>query len=231
MKLWIFGDSFSQKFSDFDQKLYDPIDYRVRYHIWKGYSPKCYGEIISDKLECDLEILASAGNSNDEIFHSFIEVMDQIQYGDIVIINWTYPNRFRIADNNNKFEKIMIQAGCKSPNRFVSEKSLEEIGVNRNSSSIYYKEVSNYTKIIKKVCGEDIFSIFWYFSNMDIQRKYDENIISFFENVIPLHEYETLTIETLGVMEDGHYSEDGHKDLANDLYKIIEIWTQTKQIK
>ena len=49
--------------------------------------------------------------------------------------------------------------------------------------------------------------------------------------MIPLHEYETLTIETLGVMEDGHYSEDGHKDLANDLYKIINIWTQTKQIK
>ena len=31
--------------------------------------------------------------------------MDQIQSGDIVIINWTYPNRFRIADDNNKFEK------------------------------------------------------------------------------------------------------------------------------
>jgi hypothetical protein len=66
---------------------------------------------------------------------------------------------------------------------------------------------------------------------LNIERKFDQNVISFFENVIPLHEYETLTIETLGVMEDGHYSEDGHKDLANDLYKIIDIWTQTKQTK
>ncbi len=231
MKLWIFGDSFSEKFSDFDEKVYNSIDYRVRYHTWKGYSPKCYGEILSDKLRCRLEVLASAGNSNDEIFHSFIEVMDQIQPGDIVIVNWTYTNRFRIADDNNNFEKVMIQAGCKSPNRFVSEKSLEEIGVNRNSSSIYYKEVSNYTKIIKKVCGEDTLSIFWYFSDLSRERQTDKNIMSFFENVISLHEYETITIETLGVMVDSHYSEDGHKDLANDLFKIIKKWTQTKQIK
>lgn len=231
MKLWIFGDSFSQKFSDFDQKLYDPIDYRVRYHIWKGYSPKCYGEIIAEQLNYDLEILASAGNSNDEIFHSFIDEMDKITDGDIVIVNWTYPNRFRIADDNNKFEKVMIQAGCKSPNRFVSEKTLEEIGVNRNSSSIYYKEVSNYTKVIKKICGNKILPIFWYFSDLSRERDKDENIKSFFEDVIPLHNYETLTIETLGVMEDGHYSEDGHKELAEDLYKIINIWKQTKQIK
>ncbi len=231
MKLWIFGDSFSEKFSDFDEKVYNSIDYRVRYHTWKGYSPKCYGEILSDKLRCRLEVLASAGNSNDEIFHSFIEVMDQIQPGDIVIVNWTYTNRFRIADDNNNFAKVMVQAGCKSPNSFVSEKSLEEIGVNRNSSSIYYKEVSNYTKIIKKVCGEDTLSIFWYFSDLSGERQTDKNIMSFFEHVISLHEYETITIETLGVMVDSHYSEDGHKDLANDLFKIIKKWTQTKRIK
>lgn len=228
MKLWIFGDSFSQRFSDFDAKLYDPVDYRVRYHIWKGYSPLSYGEIIRDKLNCHIEIFASAGNSNDEIFHSFIEVMDKIEDGDIVIVNWTYPNRFRIADDNNKFEKVMIQAGCKSPNRFVSEKSLEEIGVNRNSSSIYYKEVSNYTKVIKKICGEEICPVFWYFSDLS-REKDDENIKSFFEDVIPLYNYETLTLETLGVMNDGHYSEDGHKELAKDLYKIIKQWIQTKK--
>lgn len=228
MKLWIFGDSFSQRFSDFDSKLYDPIDYRVRYHIWKGYSPLSYGEIIRDRLNCHIEIFASAGNSNDEIFHSFIEVMDKIEDGDIVIVNWTYPNRFRIADDNNKFEKVMIQAGCKSPNKFVSEKTLEEIGVNRNSSSIYYKEVSNYTKVIKKICGEEICSIFWYFSDLS-REKDDENIKSFFEDVVPLYNYETLTIETLGVMNDGHYSEDGHKELASDLYKIIKQWKKTKK--
>lgn len=228
MKLWIFGDSYSQKFSDFDKKLYDPIDYRVRYHIWKGYSPMSYGEIISEKLNSHLDVFASAGNSNDEIFHSFIEVMGEIVEGDVVIVNWTYPNRFRIADDNNKFEKIMIQAGCKSPNRFVSEKSLEEIGVNRNSSTIYYKEVSNYTKVIKKICGEKICSVFWYFSDLSREEN-DENIKSFFDDVISLHNYETLTIETLGVMHDNHYSEDGHKELANDLLEIIKKWTQTKK--
>jgi hypothetical protein len=30
-------------------------------------------------------------------------------------------------------------------------------------------------------------------------------------------------------MNDGHYSEDGHKELAKDLYKIIKQWIQTKK--
>jgi hypothetical protein len=227
MKLWIFGDSFSDRFSDYDVVKYHDSDYRVRYHKWKGYSPLSYGEVISKELGCDIEILSSAGASNTEIFHTFISKMDEITEGDLVIVNWTYLNRFRIANDNNEFDKVMIQAGCKSPNSLVNIKSLEEIGVNRNSHTIYYKEVSDYSKVIKKICNNKIYTFIWTFMNHS--EKMDKYIKEFYDEVKSINNLETITKETLGIIVDGHYSEYAHQQLADEILKNIKLWKKTKK--
>lgn len=227
MKLWIFGDSFSDRFSGYDVVKYHDSDYRVRYHKWKGYSPLSYGEVISKELGCDIEILSSAGASNTEIFHTFISKMDEIIEGDLVIVNWTYLNRFRIANDNNEFDKVMIQAGCKSPNSLVNIKSLEEIGVNRNSHTIYYKEVSDYSKVIKKICNNKIYTFIWTFMNHS--EKMDKYIKEFYDEVKSINNLETITQETLGIIVDGHYSEYAHQQLADEILKNIKLWKKTKK--
>jgi|694.fasta_scaffold135328_2 hypothetical protein len=227
MKLWIFGDSFSDRFSGYDVVKYHDSDYRVRYHKWKGYSPLSYGEVISKELGCDIEILSSAGASNTEIFHTFISKMDEITEGDLVIVNWTYLNRFRIANDNNEFDKVMIQAGCKSPNSLVNIKSLEEIGVNRNSHTIYYKEVSDYSKVIKKICNNKIYTFIWTFMNHS--EKMDKYIKEFYDEVKSINNLETITKETLGIIVDGHYSEYAHQQLADEILKNIKLWKKTKK--
>lgn len=227
MKLWIFGDSFGDRFSDYDVVKYHDSDYRVRYHKWKGYSPLSYGEVISKELGCDIEILSSAGSSNTEIFHTFISKMDEIAEGDLVIVNWTYLNRFRIANDNNEFDKVMIQAGCKSPNSLVDIKSLEEIGVNRNSHTIYYKEVSDYSKVIKKICNNKIYTFIWTFMNHS--EKMDKYIKEFYDEVKSINNLETITQETLGTIVDGHYSEYAHQQLADEILKNIKLWTKAKK--
>ncbi len=227
MKLWIFGDSFSDRFSDYDVVKYHDSDYRVRYHKWKGYSPLSYGEVISKELGCDIEILSSAGASNTEIFHTFISKMDEIIEGDLVIVNWTYLNRFRIANDNNEFDKVMVQAGCKSPNSLVNIKSLEEIGVNRNSHTIYYKEVSDYSKVIKKICNNKIYTFIWTFMNHS--EKMDKYIKEFYDEVKSINNLETITKETLGIIVDGHYSEYAHRQLADEILKNIKLWKKTKK--
>lgn len=227
MKLWIFGDSFSDRFSDYDVVKYHDSDYRVRYHKWKGYSPLSYGEVISKELGCDIEILSSAGSSNTEIFHTFISKMDEITEGDLVIVNWTYLNRFRIANDNNEFDKVMIQAGCKSPNSLINIKSLEEIGVNRHSHTIYYKEVSDYSKVIKKICNNKIYTFIWTFMNHS--EKMDKYIKEFYDEVKSINNLETITQETLGIIVDGHYSEYAHQQLADEILKNIKLWKKTKK--
>jgi len=227
MKLWIFGDSFSDRFSGYDVVKYHDSDYRVRYHKWKGYSPLSYGEVISKELGCDIEILSSAGSSNTEIFHTFISKMDEITEGDLVIVNWTYLNRFRIANDNNEFDKVMIQAGCKSPNSLINIKSLEEIGVNRNSHTIYYKEVSDYSKVIKKICNNKIYTFIWTFMNHS--EKMDKYIKEFYDEVKSINNLETITQETLGIIVDGHYSEYAHQQVADEILKNIKLWKKTKK--
>ena len=226
MKLWIFGDSFSDRFSGYDVVKYHDSDYRVRYHKWKGYSPLSYGEVISKELGCDIEILSSAGASNTEIFHTFISKMDEITEGDLVIVNWTYLNRFRIANDNNEFDKVMIQAGCKSPNSLINIKSLEEIGVNRNSHTIYYKEVSDYSKVIKKICNNKIYTFIWTFMNHS--EKMDKYIKEFYDEVKSINNLETITKETLGIIVDGHYSEYAHRQLADEILKNIKLWKKLR---
>jgi hypothetical protein len=206
---------------------YHDSDYRVRYHKWKGYSPLSYGEVISKELGCDIEILSSAGASNTEIFHTFISKMDEITEGDLVIVNWTYLNRFRIANDNNEFDKVMIQAGCKSPNSLINIKSLEEIGVNRNSHTIYYKEVSDYSKVIKKICNNKIYTFIWTFMNHS--EKMDKYIKEFYDEVKSINNLETITKETLGIIVDGHYSEYAHQQLADEILKNIKLWKKTKK--
>lgn len=228
MKVWIFGDSFGERFSDFDFKAYDDIDYRVRYYKWKGYSPLSYGEIISQELGFDLEIVASSGSSNIEIFHSFISKMDEIKDGDIVVVNWTFLNRFRIASENNTFEKVMVNAGCESPNKFVSMKTLEEIAINRDSYTIYYKEVLDYTKVIKKICGDNIYTFIWTFMiNSKEDTDLDVNLQDFYNEVKSISHLEKISQETLGVIADGHHSEYGHQQLSKEILNDIKLWTKT----
>ena len=45
--LWTFGDSFTARFAN--------TGWSTNYVKWKGYIPKVYGEIISDKLEMQLQ--------------------------------------------------------------------------------------------------------------------------------------------------------------------------------
>ncbi len=230
MKVWVFGDSFSERFSDFDTEKYHNSDYRVRYHKWKGYAPLSYGEVVAKELNCDFETLASAGSSNTEIFHTFISKMNEIKEDDIVIVNWTYLNRFRIASDDNTFEKVMIQAGCESPNSLVNSKTLEEIGVNRDSHSIYYKEVSDYTKVIKRVCGDNIYTFIWTFMGHSLRDiELDQYMKEFYTEVLSLSDFETISNETLGMIVDGHYSEYGHQQLAQIILNNIKLWKITKE--
>jgi len=138
-----------------------------------------------------------------------------------------YLNRFRIANDNNEFDKVMIQAGCKSPNSLVDIKSLEEIGVNRNSHTIYYKEVSDYSKVIKKICNNKIYTFIWTFMNHS--EKMDKYIKEFYEEVKSINNLETITKETLGTIVDGHYSEYAHQQLADEILKNIKLWTKAKK--
>ena len=75
--LWVFGDSFSVPFKK--------IEKECPYVHYKGYCPKIYSELLSEKLEYNLIDMSVGGCSNYSLFHKFIDCMEKIKPNDILI--------------------------------------------------------------------------------------------------------------------------------------------------
>ena len=135
MKIWIFGDSFSCGFDSTSK--YNWIKDYVN-HI--GYSPKNYGELLSDVLNCDVINLSKSGDSNYDIFHSFINEVTNINKKDIVIIQFTSVYRYRLVDKNDEFSGI--SGGWDYLFKHFNESSvtIQEIGIFAGSSATATKD-------------------------------------------------------------------------------------------
>ena len=204
--LWIFGDSFSDEFTPPD---YDNIyDFRRIYVNYKGYVPKVFGQLISEELDLEYRNHAEQGECNDGIFQNICDVSDEIKDGDILIINWSYPNRFRIASKNGYWLRIVPNYEPDSKLLGdVSMNTINEILINR-SSYLFIKEVDSKIKFIKNAFKNNLI-INWASFNHE------------YKLALFLNEYESINKETNGVINDGHYSENSHIKLAEYFIEII----------
>lgn len=96
-KLWVFGDSYSEPFSRIGT-----MQWKIDYINWKGYTPKCYGEILSDKLKLKHINLAIGGADNYTILDSIVSVLNTIDSTDIIIIGWSHTARFRVVSKTDR---------------------------------------------------------------------------------------------------------------------------------
>lgn len=200
--LWIFGDSFSNFFT-LTQPEY--VNFKNRY-------VKCYGELISEKLDLNLELKSSGGYSNESIFFSIINDLENIKKDDVVIINWTETSRFRLLNNNNHFMDFNIHGVNNYEEQFInniSKKTLEEIIIHRTEKN-YGRDLNDYIKIIDRAFIDNKI-IHWSWVN--------------YENKMPLSidyiEMETIKEDTDGVINDFHYSEKSHVILSKNLINLI----------
>ena len=99
----------------------------------------------------------------------------------------------------------------------VPAQSLHDITENRADNSIYYDELTDYIKIIKKSSPNcQILNWTWvkpYFN--------DTNENTFYNKLIPYKNYLTVKQETNGDVDDFHYGEIAHAELAKDLLKFL----------
>jgi hypothetical protein len=215
-KLWVFGDSYSEPFDKIDG-----MPWKVDYINWKGYTPKSYGEIISDKLKLTHINLANGGADNYSILDSIIPFLDVIDSNDIIIIGWSQTLRFRVVNKKNKFNTIrpgtldkVFELNKNASYLELSDSTLTEIAVNRNNS-VYIDELNNYIKLLN-------FS----FSNNKIIHwspfREDKNgLLTTFKS---LDKLELVSAETNGVVDDAHFSENAHYKLSDKFIDIIDSY-------
>jgi hypothetical protein len=164
-KLHLFGDSFTQG------HLLD-LDF-PRYVEWKKYRggdlPLCWGDLLSNKLNMKMENHAVAGMSNSEIFQTICRHSNEFEKNDIVIINWTYPQRFRwayLCDYDNFYKWKRLSANPED-GRYISESTRQDIAVNKTLPP-YIEEVYEQEKLIIELSKSKGFSLFFWSADIDI---------------------------------------------------------------
>ena len=190
---------------------------RSQYEDYKkfrgGFYPKVWPELLSEKLGMNLNNTAIGGSSNYEIFQLFCESVPKLNEGDVVVIGWSYKERYRLVDETlGKFSRIGPQFYPFVPG--VSKTTIEEISVNRMHIK-WLDEVNSWEILIKKAC--DLMGV--------------KLIIWSFDYSFPEHDgfytdlkglgAKTITEETNGIVKDEHFGEMGHFVQYQYLYDVI----------
>ena len=92
-KLWVFGCSFTAEWYPVGYE-HIPSTYDEYKNFKGGTLPDVWPTILSKKLNYDVRNCAIGGASNYNILKQFINVIDYINEGDILIFGWTQLLRF-----------------------------------------------------------------------------------------------------------------------------------------
>ena len=207
--IWIFGDSFSVPF---ETHINNKCDWAIDYFNYKKEIPKTFGSVLSDLLKTDVTNLAIPGCDNYTMFHSYIKNIENIKKDDIVIIGWSEVGRFRLASKLNTWISFVPNFDNELKKmENISNQTIIEVCVNR-LSDIYIDELNDFIKIMKYSLPNNIIYNWSPFLNI-------RNRVANLENIItPLG----INIETNGLVNDYHYGEIAHLNLAMYFYKKIK---------
>ena len=101
--LFTFGCSFTEDFETSSALLYKNYkDFRG------GKFPDSWPKILSNKLNLELKNYGEGASGNEQIFHEICKRCDEFKKGDIIIVEWSFVERYRIAVDNNQWLKIGV---------------------------------------------------------------------------------------------------------------------------
>jgi hypothetical protein len=230
-KLFIFGDSFS---SNLDKLRHNKnVDrYANEYGVNGQYD--IWFEIIRRKMDIEVVCLGNPGASNNEIFQTVCKNINLIQENDIVIINWSVVDRFRVAKNDHTFitilpsyitteqgSDLMDSIKYELKHSDISIDSIIDIGHNRiKNEKIFQREVNDWSRLLFKYFdSNNIKVLFW---GICSTQKY------FFTEWFMSESEQKITIreESDEKINDLHYGINGNKLFAE---KVIETITNDKK--
>ena len=195
--IWVFGDSFSVNFEDFGKGNFKSID---NYLDSKGYIPKTYSQLLAEELNEDITNLSMIGSDNSLIILRIMENYNKIKENDIVLINWTAIERFKIAYVNNWASSLTFNS------KILSRNVYDEIALLR-ANILYIKEQLTFIKFVEEIFKtQKLFQ--WTWQTIFLTDKFMDS---------------TILKETNDKIDDIHYGEYGHKLLYNHISNELKI--------
>ena len=228
-KLWIFGDSCSSSLTELRHN-HMIEDFIQKYNGGKDYD--IWFEIVGKELEMETETFGKSGSCNYGIFERICKNIDLINENDVVIINWSVIERFRVAFGNRLTDYVTILATYMSEEHGkwiydstkkmldmadVSIESTVEIGHNRYKyNALFQNEINSWSYFIYTFFkNKNVKVIFW---GLTLTQKY------YFMNAYePIIEKKGLIHhETNDEIKDWHFGVEGNKLFANYVIEKIK---------
>ncbi len=207
--IWIFGDSFSVPF---ETHINNKCGWAIDYYNYKKEMPKTFGSVLSNLLKTDVRNLAIPGCDNYTMFHSYIKNIENIKKDDIVIMGWSEVVRFRLASKLNTWISFVPNFDNELKKmQNISNQTIIEVCINR-LSDVYIDELNDFIKIMKYSLPNNVIYNWSPFLNI-------RNSVANLENIIAPS---GINIETNGLVNDYHYGEIAHLNLAMYFYKKIK---------
>lgn len=229
-KLYVFGCSYTENF------ITNDIDNYTKYRLWRGGNfPLTWSEIIAKELDYELINYGKGGIGNESIFKIFCNYSHEIKKGDMVIIQWTYVHRFDWFDIENDVI-VNLGAGGKCNVSSITQSTYDEILINR-TSKYYYDNVYTYMNLINSFSESLGFDLYFWSAGFNLiygieslLNKYKSKIlmgetVKYDETTFhKVFENGGLTIdkETVGLINDLHLGESGHRVLSELFLKEIK---------
>lgn len=229
--LYTFGCSFTEDYKD----SYPPY---LEYKNFKGGTyPKVWSTLLSEKLNYELVNEGRGGSGNQHIFTSLCKSAHQFKKGDIVIVQWSFMERYRFSD---AFGIDWVHLGPSDPKyigneMIISRECQDFICINRTLDP-YKQELYDYENLIDSLAKSVGFEVFyWTILNNLIynrpkeilnQKKYllNDKIRDQFDNTFSIvlkNGGQWIKEETNWVIDDGHMGEKGHQVQAELFYEYI----------
>jgi hypothetical protein len=226
--LFTFGCSYT---AGYDENA--SINYK-KYKEHRGNFPKVWPEILAQLLSLELMNYGMGASGNNEIFITFCQKCNDFKKDDIVIVEWTFMERYRMANGNNQYDWTRLGPGKINQSK-ISQNAHDEIIINRTLRPYIY-EIYDYMKIMDRLSESVGFKLYyWGFNENLIYNLNKEELIQekflLCQKMKDRHHHcfrvahdngsETISEETNGLIDDSHMGEKGHKVLAELFYNHI----------
>ena len=221
--LWIFGCSYSAEYTHrgvITKNFQQYKDYR------NGTLPEVWGKILANNLGYEYINCADGGVGNDFIFEQVCKNSENFKKDDILIIQWSYMDRFRWVVND---EWQHATSNTNIP--FISQQFCDETLISR-TNDLFIKTIFEFERLIEVLSNVVGFNLYFWTADHKISRlrsnetilnkKYIEKGGSLFNEVLFIRNGQRIFEETNGYVEDNHFAESAHKIMAELIYEHIK---------
>lgn len=231
-KLFTFGCSYTEDYSDIHE------NYKLYKEFCGGQFPKTWPTLLSEKLEVELENYGIGASGNQLIFTTFCKNCNKIKKGDIVILQWSFIERYQMSDEFGN-EWLRFGPGLINHEEIISNKCHEHIIINRTLKP-YYDEIYDFENIIDTLSKSVGFEVYYWTIINDLiynqpkeklnQKKYllHDHVKNPFDNAFSIilnNGGKWIYEETSNQINDFHMSKSGHEVQSDLFYKHIKKYS------